>query len=157
MLYIKFTIDSLDKYKDLKKIYTILEEIKPVETSLDTEEWEVLIPTYAKEIIAKYYHEQPISKESFENFINYLEFSLEADFNELSIIDKNKALIKYTPIAYPYGGMERLLVLLRAFDCIPTECYNGFTVYQFKWNSLFDHDAIELPKQTEIYKASFKR
>ena len=156
MLYIKFHIKDQQKFEDFKKIYEVLEEIKPREESKPLSFWKTMFPEYAINVLGNYCNETPLSSESFEGFINYLEFGFEADFKELSKPLVETAIITYKPLAFPYGGMERLLVFLKMFDCIPTECYNGFTVYTFKWLSDFDHDAIELPEKTKAYLKSLQ-
>ena len=57
---------------------------------------------------------------------------------------------------FPFGGMERFLMVLKAYDLVPVECFNGFTIYEFDWISEFEHNAIELSEKTIKYLKKIK-
>ena len=118
--------------------------------------WFALIPDYAQKYLASYlgYDMSRAGALSFSmlGILNYLEFSMEVEMNNLQIIKNLTGLVEFSALAYPYGGMERFLMVMKAFDLIPIECFNGFTVYEFDWVSEFTHEAIDLPEATRRYK-----
>ncbi len=90
------------------------------------------------------------------SLLNYLEFGFEVDMNNLERLNDRQGLVEFSTGNYPYGGMERFLMVLKAFDLIPVECFNGFCVYEFDWTNDFEHEAIELPEKTRAYLKSFE-
>lgn len=122
----------------------------------DVKRYKKLFPSYANTFLKSY-----IKKDSsvagaygfdIEGIFNYLEFSFEVDMNSLRKLSKNIGLVEFSALGFPYGGMERFLMVLKAFELAPMECYNGFTVYEFNWTSEFTHEAIDLPEKTKSYK-----
>ena len=115
-----------------------------------------LFPDYAHTFLQSYigYDKSRAGEYGFNTLgiFNYLEFSFETDMNNLEKLDEHHGKVEFSPHGFPYGGMERFLMVLKAFGLTPTECYNGFTVYKFNWTSDFTHEAIELPKETEAYR-----
>lgn len=155
MLYIQFDIKDQKKYAILKKVYEVLYEIKPKEESRPLEFWEAVIPEYAKTFLQSFYKvENSLSqlvRENFKATVNYLEFGLEVDFTGLIMVDVTTVRINFEALGYPYGGMDRLLIFLNAFDCIPNEVFNGFSVCQISWDTLYEYSATELPEETATY------
>ncbi len=155
MLYIQFEIKDQEKYTIFKKIYDVLYEIKPKEESKPLVFWEETIPEYAKTFLQRFYKLEnalsPLVRENFKATVNYLEFGLEADFTNLTMINATTASIGFQALGYPYGGMDRLLIFLKAFDCIPNEVFNGFSVCQLSWDTLYDYSSLDLPKKTATY------
>ena len=115
-----------------------------------------LIPTYAQKYLSSYVEEDEKSAGVFgyqiSGIFNYLEYSMEVDMNNLQIIKENMGVVEFSALAYPYGGMERFLMVLKAFDLIPIECFNGFNVCTFEWTSEFTYEIIEMPEATKEYK-----
>ncbi len=161
MLYIQFDITDQYKFEEFKKVYDVLYMIKPKEEGKPIDFWLRLIPDYVKRFLAEYYKEDQNSGEmapySFTATINYLEFGLEVDFNNLTQPSPNTGKLEYSALAFPYGGMERLLIFLKAYGLIPNETYNGFAVNQLKWESSFICEATELPDKTTAYLAQFEK
>ncbi|MFT5891211.1 MAG: hypothetical protein ACI9Y7_001312 [Dokdonia sp.] len=155
MLYIQFDIKDQEKYTVFRKIYDVLYEIKPKEESRPLEFWKETIPEYVKTFLQGFYNlENALSnlvRDSFKATVNYLEFGLEADFTGLTMVDATTARIDFEALGYPYGGMDRLLIFLKAFNCIPNEVFNGFSVCQLSWDTLYDYSATELPEKTATY------
>jgi hypothetical protein len=155
MLYIQFDIEDQEKYIIFKKIYDVLYEIKPKEESKPLEFWEETIPEYAKMFLQEFYTLEnalsPLVRENFISTVNYLEFGLEVDFTGLIMVNATTTRINFEALGYPYGGMDRLLIFLKAFDCIPNEVFNGFSICQISWDTLYDYSAIELPEETATY------
>ncbi len=85
------------------------------------------------------------------SIMNYLEHGFEVDMNNLEKLDENFGLVEFSTGNYPYRGMERFIMTLKAFKLIPVECFNGFTICEFDWTSDFDYNAIEFPERTKEY------
>lgn len=158
MLYIQFEIKDLAKFEALKRVYNVLFEIKPKEESKPIEFWQEMIPNYAKDFLGGYYEEEKalsmLIPASFTDTINYLEFGLEVDLEGLVQVDETKIRLDYTALSFPYGGMDRLMIFLKAYDCIPCEAYTGFSVVKLNWTSAYDYEATELAEETQLYRAN---
>lgn len=159
MLYIDFDIQNQEKFKTLQKVYAVLFEIKPKEDRRPMELWKTLIPPYAQEFIGRYYQDD-LSQESeyrwgFTDIVTYMQFGMEVEFDFLNI-EVGTARIGFSAYAYPYGGMDRFLIFLKAYECIPTEAYNGFEVIEFHWEDDFGYSVTEYPEKTALYKATWK-
>lgn len=115
-----------------------------------------LIPEYANEILLEYLK---IDNERLEelgiekklSIFNYLEFGLEVDFTNLEYNEEQKGIIEFSTLNYPFGGIDRFLIVLKAFDILPTECFDGFNVFRFDWTNNFEYNAHELPEKTAAY------
>lgn len=142
------------------------EGVKKLHEFLDQDQQELkrykeLIPDYANVFLESYLqvdNEKAGALGILEvlSILNYLEYGFEVDMDNLEKLDDNHGLVEFSTGNFPYGGMERFLMVLKAFGLIPTECYNGFTIYQFDWTSDFEYEAIELPEKTEAYLAKNK-
>lgn len=120
-----------------------------------------LIPDYATLFLERYLQIENAELGSLgvidvSSILSYLEYGFEVDMNKLEKLDKYIGLVKFSTGNYPYGGMERFLIVMKAFDVTPLECFNGFTIYEFDWISDFEHNVIELPDKTEEYLRKFK-
>ena len=149
----EFDWDALTKEetdKAMEEVHAFLDETD------EERRYKKLFPKYAQEYLASYvgYDAQRAGVFGFEisGIFNYLEYSMEVDMDKLQMINETLGVVEFSALAYPYGGMERFLMVLKAFDLIPTECFNGFTVYEFEWTSEFVHEGIELPEETKRYK-----
>lgn len=119
-----------------------------------------LIPTYANAFFEKYFEVDnaklgPLGILEVSSMLNYLEYGFEVDMDKLENLNAQSGIVEFSTGNFPYGGMERFLITLKAFGLIPLECYNGFTVYEFDWTSDFEHEAIELPEKTKAYLKRF--
>ncbi|WP_339924536.1 hypothetical protein [uncultured Cyclobacterium sp.] len=85
---------------------------------------------------------------------NYIEFGFEVFFTKLENQDNKSGLIEYVADNFPYGGIDRFLMVLKAFDMIPTECFDGFTIFEFEWNTDFEYSTKDLPEKTKNYLKS---
>lgn len=152
MLYIKFQIKDPIKFQAFQKVYELLFEIKPKEESRPPEQWNQLFPDHVKEHLAAYYNDDlatPVMQRwSFQDMVNYLEFGLEVDFEYLTT-EGCLGEIGYKALAFPYGGLDRLLIFLKSFDCIPIESYTGFSVVRIAWTGTYEYEATELLKETK--------
>lgn len=182
MLYIKFKLTDSRKYSDFVKLYhhmikartTGFEEKDDVEVLSD--EWtdrlyngnskaiqkryEKIIPEYALKYLRAYTGFDAERAEHFafgmRDIFNYLESNFEVNLDDLKKLDETTGIVKFSSGNYPFGGMERFIITLKAFGLLPTECFNGFTIYKFDWVSEYEHEGIELPDKTKTYLASFK-
>lgn len=115
-----------------------------------------LFPSDAQTVIERYFEHDnaklgPPGIQEVSSIMNYLEYDFEVDLNQLEKLTEGEGLVQFSTGNYPYGGMERFLIVLRAFGMVATECYDGFTIYEFEWTSEFEHLAIELPEKTKAY------
>ena len=74
------------------------------------------------------------------SIFNYLEFGFDVDLNCLEVFKKDKGIIKFSTGNFPFGGLERFFITLKAFQLIPIECFDGFSVNQIDWKSDFDYE-----------------
>lgn len=147
-------IDWTVSQEELDRVMPILDTFN--DKTDEERRYERVIQDYANEFLEQYrMHDENIAGAyGFDcmRIFNYLEFSFEVDMNNLEKLKEDVGLVEFTALGFPYGGIERFLMVLRAFELIPVECYSGFTVYEFDWTSEFSHKAIELPEKTKLYK-----
>ena len=115
-----------------------------------------LFPDYANAFLEKYLqfdnsHFGPLGILDVFSILKYLEYGFDVDLDSLKKLNEHFGRVDFSAGNYPYGGMERFLMVLKAFDLIPAECFNGFVVYEFDWISEFEHNSIELPEKTKEY------
>lgn len=178
MLYIKFHINNSEKYQDFQKVYEHMVMIRQPGFEFDEDEeqsyksdWDLynevlerylkIIPDYADTFLEEFTESDAETAGSYgfdiEGIFNYLEYSFEVDMNNLKKIKDNIGLVEFSTSNYPFGGLERFSMILKAFDLIPIECYNGFTVYEFDWTSEFTYESVELLEKTKLYKEGIKK
>lgn len=186
MLYIKFAIKSQEKFIAFKKVYNHMCAVrepgyqekedsvtidwetateKEIDAFMDEDRPKIelfnsLFPEYAKQFLSNYFSYDN-SKSILVNseilpFFNYLEYDFEVDLHALEKQHKKEGIVKFSTGNYPYGGMERFLMTLKAFELHPTECFDGFEVYQFDWISEYEHEAINLPDKKVKYIESLQ-
>ena len=139
----------------------VKEALKEIEEScdpnyLELKRYKSLIPDYANAFLEKYLQ---VDKEALGvlgvsevlSIWNYLEYSFEVDLDNLEKIKEGLGIVEFSTGNFPFGGMERFLMTLKAFDLVPTECFNGFTIYKFNWITAFAHEAIDLAEETVAY------
>lgn len=123
--------------------------------------YDLLIPDYVKQFYEAFleFDSTRYGMFGFEplQVFNYLEFGLEADLTKLQQFDEKTGIIEFAPYGYPYGGMDRLLMTMRAYEFTPIESYNGFDVIEFQWTDDFDYQVTEFPERTQKYKAQMER
>jgi len=122
--------------------------------------YQKLIPNYANEFLEKYLQFDNDNLGSLgvldtASILNYLEYGFEVEMDDLEKQNENIGIVEFSTGNYPFGGIERFLMVLKAFDLTPVECYNGFVVYEFEWLSSFKFKHIELPKKTKEYLKRF--
>lgn len=137
------------------------EALKLIDESLDEElveykRYQEVIPEYANLFFEKYLK---LDNDKLGNLgihdvlsiFNYLEFGFEVELDALKKIKESLYVIEFSTGNYPFGGLERFLITLKAYNLIPLECFDGFSINEIKWNSDFEHSFLELKKQTEVY------
>lgn len=134
-------------------------ESKPILTP-EMKRYKQLIPDYANNFLESYlgFDKKRAGVFGFNalGIFNYLEFTFEVDMDNLEKLNEDIGIVEFSTGNYPFGGIERFLMTLKAFDLIPTECFNGFIIYEFDWTSDYLHDVIELTEKTKQYLARFK-
>jgi len=90
------------------------------------------------------------------SIFNYLEYGFEVDFDHLKKIDQHLGIIEFSTGNYPFGGLERFLITLKAFGLLPTECFDGFTICTFEWVSDFEYNTTTFPEKTKDYLKKYK-
>lgn len=88
--------------------------------------------------------------------LNYLIVDFEVDLDQLFKVDSLEGIVEFSTGNYPFGGLERFLMTLKAYELIPYECFNGFEVHNLHWTSDFEYEVKELPEKTKEHLARFK-
>lgn len=113
------------------------------------------IPDYADAFLKRYlsfdHDHVQIYQEETLSLLNYLEYGFEVNMDHLENINKNSGLIQISTGNFPFGGLDRFFMVLKAFDLIPFECFNGFNIFTFDWVSEFEYEGIEDSKKTKTY------
>ncbi|GLB49380.1 hypothetical protein [Neptunitalea lumnitzerae] len=104
------------------------------------------IPEYVNELLhiyvgAKEETEDGLNSEVLSIF-NYLESGFEVDFKESIKEVNHMKMITFTSGNYPFGGLERFLIVLKAFTLLPYECNDGFGIQEIEWISDFKYRYI---------------
>lgn len=118
--------------------------------------YQELIPSYASSYIEKYLeHTQekttPISESDAVSIMNYLEWDFEVNMDQLEKTESNMAAVKFSTGNLPFGGLDRFIMTLKAYDLVSTECFNGFSIIDFNWINDFEFETKELQEKTKIY------
>ena len=132
--------------------------IADLEDALDeyiqTKRYKKMIPTYAFSFLEEYiaFENKTTGVYGFhlEGLFTYLENDFEVDLDALKKVD-SEGIIEFSSGNYPFGGLERFMMTLKAFDLIPKECFNGFEVLNISWKSKFVCATESLPKKTKEY------
>lgn len=187
MLYITFQVKNHDKLKDFEKLYQyMIEARQPSFQRLDdyaNVDWgdlsdeemselfnddlqskkvfEGLFPDYTTPLLHKHFNHEneklgPIGLLDMYTLLDYIESGFEVDMDELKV-EGDKGIVKFSTGNYPFGGLDRLILILNAFELSPQECFNGFEVFAFKWISELEYKTIELPDITDTYLNTFKK
>jgi len=134
-----------------EEINQYLEENKP-----EVKRYKKLFPAYADAYLKSYlgFDASRAGVFGFDlmGIFNYLEFDFEVDLDNLERFGDRKGLVEFSTGNYPFGGMERFFITLKAFGLIPVECFNGFEVYTFDWVSEYEYKTVDLPEKTKRYK-----
>ena len=115
-----------------------------------------LIPGYVNEHLQSYLQGDneklgALGIQEVLSIFNYLEFDFEVDMDKLEKMNQQSGIIECSTGNYPFGGLERFLITLRAYGLIPTECFDGFNICEIEWTSNFEYNTSELPERTKAY------
>ncbi|WP_439129577.1 hypothetical protein [Polaribacter sp.] len=137
------------------------EALKIIDESLDEEavvlkRYKKVIPEYANSFFEKYFK---MDNDKLENLgvqevlsiFNYLEFGFEVDLNHLELLTNDNGIITFATGNFPFGGLERFFITLKAFEMLSVECFDGFSVNKIIWESDFEYYFIELEEETKNY------
>lgn len=77
---------------------------------------------------------------NFDMMMDYLQINLEVEYKELKEIKPEKGRLEFLPLSYPYGGMDRLIIFLKTFDCKATKIDSGFGIKKVIWIADLDFE-----------------
>lgn len=122
------------------------------ERNYPEERYKMVVPDYANAFLEDC--ERAKADEygfSLSDIFEYLEWSFEVNMDHLELLDAHSGIVKFSTGNYPFGGLEKFLITLRAFDLTPTEYFDGFTVDSIRWVSPIAYTTTELPDKTKSY------
>ena len=176
MLFIEFNILNDEKFQDFKVVFEILKEISlkrdfdqsvfknytfwleslPFYThehfNIPSIEIDETMDEFAIEIFGSNetltYNEELLNSEKydFHRLIDHLQKNMEVEFNSLEKTSSSKGKLSFEALAYPYGGMEQLILFLKAFDLIAVQAETGFGLRKIVWQETmlnFDFEEVE--------------
>ncbi len=128
----------------------------------ESRRYKSFIPEYAHLFIGQYLQGDHQTLETLDindmlSLFNYLEYGFEVDLNRLEKEHKDTGIVEFSTGNYPFGGLERFFITLKAFGLIPVECFDGFTIATLKWESAFEYTAGELPERTKEYLRKYRK
>ncbi|GGG45031.1 hypothetical protein [Bizionia arctica] len=111
-----------------------------------------LMPNYVTVFLESYLQSDSENLESFGSYdvfsiFNYLEFGFEVDMESLKKINEHLGIVAFSTGNYPFGGMERFLMTLAAYNLKPVACFDGFHECELIWRSRFDYESVILLKK----------
>ena len=145
--------------KEMEEAFKKIDEASD-EDALELKRYKKVIPEYATSFFKKYFKVDneklgDLGIQQVTSIFNYLEFGFEVDFNKMELKDKN-GIIEFSTGNFPFGGLERFFITLKAFNLVPTQCFDGFSINDIQWQSNFEFDFIELKDETAIYLKKFR-
>lgn len=140
--FIEFDFSEDKNFNDLLSVFEKFKEAKNNKQPQEDEFWLNSFPDYALQYYN--YSETDIKLNTneedftwnFDALIELLQTNIEAEYRECFKINITKGRLEYYPWSYPYGGIDGLLTLVRAFNCKPTLFDDGTGVYTIE---LFDN------------------
>jgi hypothetical protein len=114
-----------------------------------------LLPIYVEEFLESYLQSDSENLESFGSqdvfsIFNYLEYGFEVDMDNLKKINEHIGIVAFSTGNYPFGGMERFIMTLAAYNLKPVACFDGFNECEFNWLSKFEYDSKILKNQNRF-------
>lgn len=181
MLYIKFKIENHKNFIHFRVLYHHMLAVRTAgyvakedESELDwntatpkefddfmdedrpkMELFNKLIPNYASKVLCNYFSfdnaKSILSNEDKLSLLNYLEYGFEVNLDLLERCETGGGIVKISTGNYPFGGLERFMITLKAFNLIPFECFDGFNVCALNWVFDVEYEANILPEATKWY------
>ncbi|WP_055444218.1 hypothetical protein [Lacinutrix himadriensis] len=132
--------------------------LKELNTFLDAQvepekyRYKALIPSYAKEFLENYIKNENEKSGYFGEsdalpIFNYLEFGFEVDMDHLKKINEHSGIVEFSTGNYPFGGLERFIMTLAAYELKPVACFDGFNPCKIHWTSAFAYESIVSTKK----------
>lgn len=123
---------------------------------IEIKRYQKFIPPYAHQFLESYLQRDnnklgELGVLDSRSLLNYLEYGFEVFFTKLDSENNHYGIVTFETDNYPFGGLERFIMTLLAFEITPTECFNGFTVNKFEWLPNSEYHWVELPEQTQDY------
>ena len=121
-----------------------------------------LIPDYANTFLEKYIKTDndrlgALGIQNVLSLLSYLEHDFEVDMDNLETLNNDLAIVEFSTGNFPFGGMERFLIILKAFGLISIEGFDGFSIVAYNWTTDFEYSSINLPEETKVYLKELKR
>ena len=121
-----------------------------------------LIPDYANAFLEKYIKTDndklgDLGIQNVLSLLSYLEHDFEVDMDNLETLNNDLAIVEFSTGNFPFGGMERFLIILKAFGLISIEGFDGFSIVAYNWTTDFEYSSINLPEETKVYLKELKR
>lgn len=114
-----------------------------------------LIPDDVSEVLCNYFYfdntKSMLSNEDKLSCINYLEYGFEVNLDLLERCKTGVGIVKISTGNYPFGGLERFIISLKAFKLAPFECFDGFNVCALHWVSDVEYEANIFSEKTKEY------
>jgi hypothetical protein len=181
MLYIKFKIENHKKFMEFRVVYHHMVAVRNTGYEAKEDAFEIdwntatpeeiddfmdedkpkielfntLIPDDVSEVLCNYFYfdntKSALINEDKLSYINYLEYGFEVNLDLLERCENGDGIVKISTGNYPFGGLERFIITLKAFKLAPFECFDGFNVCALNWVSDVEHEANILPEKTKIY------
>ncbi|GGG95840.1 hypothetical protein GCM10011416_11890 [Polaribacter pacificus] len=147
-------IDWDDKQTDEEVAAAVAEISEFLDQKPEERRCKELLPKYVLSFFENYLKEdneklQALGVQDMLSLFNYLEFGFEVELDALTKIDENSGRVDFSTANYPFGGLERFIICLKAYGLSATECYDGFAVNQIVWSSAFEYKLIEVPEEVE--------
>ncbi len=143
LLYIVFEILDRSKFEDFLRMFHLIKEIRYMEQTLPIEFWNEIIPKYSQ----SFFNTVPYGTEGYKDgvydfniIMDYLQHDMEVDFILCQELENSTAQIDFVPYAFPYGGMDRLIMFLRTFECKAIKADIGNDVRTISWVNNEDLD-----------------
>lgn len=148
-----FDWDNMTQEEIDKGVQELINYSNPKELSF--KKYLKLIPDYANNYLEAYClnneNLEAYSKSKAVSILNYLENDFEVNFDNLEKTTSNSGIIQFSTGNYPFGGIDRFLMILKAFELTAIECFNGFSIIELKWISKFEFHSYEIPEKTKEY------
>ncbi len=153
MLYIKFRRNSKAYYAEFLTLFEHLQKVRSIGMeaidksyfNLDWEhvsadEFEALtdinypkykrieeyFPPAVQENLLQYSNSVTVKNEYLLEILNYLEVGFEVDLNEMEQLNETTWQVHFSTGNYPFGGIDRFIIVLKAFGLMPFEYFDGF-------------------------------
>ncbi|WOI39055.1 hypothetical protein R1T43_08545 [Alteromonas sp. CI.11.F.A3] len=179
MLYIKFGISSSSRVEDFTSLFFYMQEVRAPHYEFDVQtpdyDWDNMteeeisiaaqrtlqdptelrlnqqLPSYVQDAIHEFAKRSEVYGYGLENMFSYIENDFEVEIDSLSYVSDVEGEVAFSTGNYPFGGIERFAVILKAFNLIPFECFDGFNVGTIEWNGDYMFDIIANPIKTKSY------